>query len=240
MAGATRRGRVTSRRPLTPRVTELRLLVEGDEPFRWLAGQHVTVRPDLPDAEVSWFSIASAPDEARPNELTMAARNASELLGEVSLGDPVVIEGPFGKLTWRDAPGALLVGAGTGVAPMRAIAQGVLAGDRAATGDGRHEVVPIVLVAGNRTPSDLLWHDELVALAHDHERFTYEPVVSQPDASYAGRRGYVQEHLGEALGRLPAGARAYICGSTPMVNACLDVLGKLGMPLEVILSEADS
>lgn len=237
MAEATRRARVIARNPLSLRVTKLTLFVEGAETFRWLPGQHVTLRPDRPGAEPSFFSIAAAPDESRANELTLAARNASELLAEAPLGTLLVLGGPFGMLTWRDAAGALLVGAGTGVAPLRAILQGVLGIDR---GQSSSPTTPIVLVAGNRTVAELLWHDELVAFARNHPRFVYEPVVSQPDATYAGRRGYVQSHLGEVLARLPPGTRAYICGSTLMVGACREVLGKLGVPEDRILSEADS
>ena len=234
MAGASRRGRVIAKKALTPRVTELTLLVEGSEPFRWLAGQHVTLRPDPPRVEASSFSIATAPDERGPNELVLAVSNASELLGEASLGEGFAIEGPFGALTWHDAPGALFVGAGTGVTPLRAIVHRVL------TKSGREATAPLVLFAGQRTVQDLLFQDELAALGRAHERFAYEPVVSQPDASYTGRSGYVQDHLAEAFGRLPAGSRAYICGGVRMVAACQDLLGKLGVPPKRILSEADS
>jgi CDP-4-dehydro-6-deoxyglucose reductase len=239
MPDATRRARVIGRKALSVRVTELTLLVEGTESFQWLPGQHVTLRPDLPDADRSFFSIARTPDESSANQVTLAARNASELLGHAPLGALLVLEGPFGALTWRDAPAGLLVGAGTGVAPLRAIVRGVLESDRRAN-EPRDRTTPLVLLAGNRTVPELLWHDELVALAREHSRFAYEPVVSQPDASYRGRRGYVQDHLGEVLARLPAGARAYICGGTAMVGACRDLLGKLGVPDDRILAEADS
>ncbi len=237
MEDASRRARVIDRKALSPRVTGLTLHVEGPIPFRWLPGQHVTLRPDRAAAERSFFSIAAPPDERRANELTLAVTNASELLVDAPLGALLVLEGPFGAMTWRDAPAALLVGAGTGVAPLRAIVRGVLEG---APSDPGARKTPLVLVAGNRTLGELLWHDELVALAAEHARFGYEPVVSQPDVAYAGRRGYVQDHLGEVLARLPSGATAYVCGSTLMVGACRDLLGKLGVPFDRILSEADS
>jgi NAD(P)H-flavin reductase len=231
MAGPIRRARVIGRSPLSPRVTELLLEIEGDEQFRWLAGQHVVLRPDLPGGEASYFSIAKAPNQAGPRHLTLASRNESELLARAPLGAVVTIEGPFGEFTWRPAPGALLVGAGTGVAPLRALAHAALASD-----DG----APLVLLAGNRTSGDLLWHRELSALASEYPRFAYEPVLSQAEPSFSGRRGHVQDHLPEMLNALPAECRAYICGSTRMVDACRGVLGKLGVPPERILSEADS
>jgi len=226
-----RRARVIGRAPLSARVTELLLEIEGDEPFRWVAGQHVVLRPDLPAGEASYFSIAAAPNQAGLRELTLASRNESELLARAPLGAAVTIEGPFGEFTLRPAPGALLVGAGTGVAPLRAMAHAALASD-----DG----TPLVLLSGNRTSDDLLWHRELLALMSEYPRFQYEPVVSQPEPSFSGRRGYVQDHLAELVHRLPAGFRVYCCGSTRMVAACRGAFSDLGVPEERILSEADS
>ena len=231
MADAIRSGRVIGRSALSPRVTELTIRVEGNEPFRWLAGQHLTLRPDLPGGEASAFSIAAAPNQAGLRELTLAVANASELLAHAPLGALLTIEGPFGALVWIDAPGALLVGAGTGVAPLRAIAHGALALDRRR---------PTVLVAGNRTESDMLWHRELTALAREHGEFSYEPVLSQPDPGWVGRRGHVQDQLGEVAARLPAGFRVYLCGSTRMVEACRRRLSELAVSPERILSEADA
>lgn len=231
MVDAARRGRVIVRSLLSPRVTELTIRIEGDEPFRWLAGQHVTLRPELPDGEASAFSIAAAPNQAGLRELTLAVANGSTLLAHASLGSLVAIEGPFGELTWHDAPGALLVGAGTGVAPLRALAHGALA-------EGPPS--PIVLLAGNRAEGDLLWHRELEALASEHGRFVYEPVLSQPDPGWTRRRGHVQDHLAVEAARLPSGFRAYLCGGTRMVEDCRRLLGELGVGPERILSEADA
>jgi CDP-4-dehydro-6-deoxyglucose reductase len=231
MTALIRRGRVIGRAPLSPRVTEISLEIEGDEPFRWIAGQHVVVRPDLPGGAASYFSIAAAPNQAGLRRLTLASRNDSELLARAPFGAFVTIEGPFGELTLRQAPAALLVGVGTGVAPLRAIVHAALASDD----DG-----PLVLVSGNRRIVDLLWHDELLALASEHARFVYEPVLSQADPSFSGRRGYVQDHLPALFTGLPDGFRAYLCGSTRMVAECRGVLGKLGVAEERMLSEADS
>jgi NAD(P)H-flavin reductase len=93
-------------------------------------------------------------------------------------------------------------------------------------------------VAGNRSEVELLWHAELATLASEHPRFRYEPVVSQPDATWCGRRGYVQEHLEEITAGLAPGFCAYLCGSHRMVNACRELLGTLGVAGERIFYEA--
>ena len=231
MVGVTRYARVVGRSALSSRVTELTLAVEGDEPFRWLAGQHVTLRPNLPSGEASAYSIAAAPSQTGLRRLSLALSDGATLLAHSELGSLVSLEGPFGALTWHPAPGALLVGAGTGLAPLRAIAHDALGSD---------EATPVVLVAGNRSELDLLWHTELVTLASEHSRFRYEPVVSQPDATWSGRRGYVQEHLEEIAGGLPPGFRVYLCGSRRMVDECRELLGKLDVSPERILYEADT
>jgi len=231
MVGATRKARVVGRSALSPRVTELTLAVEGDEPFRWLAGQHVTLRPDLPSGAPSAFSIAAAPSQTGLRRLSLALSNGSSLLAHMEVGSLVALEGPFGALTWQSAPSALLVGAGTGLAPLRAIVHDALGSD---------EATPVVLVAGNRSELDLLWHSELVTLTSEHPRFRYEPVVSQPDATWRGRRGYVQEHLEEITAGLAPGFRAYLCGSHRMVNACRELLAKVGVTGERIFHEADA
>jgi CDP-4-dehydro-6-deoxyglucose reductase len=229
MAGVTRRGRVIGRSPLSPRVTELTFRIEGDEPFRWLAGQHVTLRPELPLGDPSYYSIAVAPTQAGLRELTLAVANDSDTAAHAAVGSIVLVEGPFGRLTWQEAPGALLVGTGTAVAPLRAIAHDALS--------SRPET-RLVLVAGNRTEEDLLWHRELLALAGEHSSFRYEPVVSRPNADWAGRRGRVQDHLRDVAAGLPDGFRVYLCGSERMVKDSQSVLGEHGVTPEQILSEA--
>jgi len=212
-------------------VTELTLAIEGDEPFRWLAGQHVTLRPDLPNGEAAFFSIAAAPSQTGLRRFSLALSNGAGVLAHMDVGSLIALDGPFGALTWHPAPAALLVGAGTGLAPLRAIVHDALGSD---------EATPVVLVAGNRSELDLLWHGELGTLASEHPRFRYEPVVSQPDATWRGRSGHVQQHLEEIAGGLPAGFRAYLCGSRSMVDACRELLGKLDVTPERILYEADA
>ncbi|HEX6278353.1 MAG TPA: hypothetical protein VFZ53_35145 [Polyangiaceae bacterium] len=231
MAGGVRSARVIGRTALSPRVTELTIGIDGDEPFRWVAGQHLKLRPDLPDAGESAFSIAAAPNQVGLRRLTLALANTSETLAFAQIGARVLLEGPYGALVWQPGPGALLAGAGTGLAPLRAIVHDALGSD---------ETSPIVLVAGNRSEQDLLWHDELTTLTREYPRFRYEPVLSQPGPGFTGRTGRVQVHLADIASDLPDGFRVYLCGNSRMVAECREVAGKLGVSPERISSEADA
>lgn len=221
MSEPRQRARVVARQTLTPRVVELTLTLEG-EGFEWDAGQYVLVRVPSVSSDSFAFSIANAYDPGHP-ELCLAVGDgpSSELLSRAPIGLEVELEGPSGSLTWQDAPGALLVGAGTGVTPLRALVQ------EAVSRDQRN--VPVLLLAGARSEDELLWEEELTALAATSEYFDYRPTLSQPGVECSGRRGWVQAHLADAVLALPAGFAAYLCGSHAMVEQCRHSLERLGV-----------
>jgi CDP-4-dehydro-6-deoxyglucose reductase len=218
---ATHRARVVARQSLTPRVVELTLGFV-DEAFEWAAGQYVFVRVPSVSSDLFAFSIANAHEPGNP-ELSLAVGDgpSSEVLSRAPLGFEVELEGPAGSLTWQDAPGALLVGAGTGVTPLYALLQEALLRDQ--------KNVPVVLLAGARSEAEVLWSEDLLALASTSEFFDFRPALSQPSDAYTGRRGRVQAHLADAVLALPSGFAAYVCGSKAMVDECREALGRLGV-----------
>ncbi len=234
MARTERNARIVVRRPLSERVNELVLEIEGPAPFRWRAGQYVTLHPEggvgAHEGPLA-YSIASAWDGAQPPRLALAVGPGSgaDVLAPLGEGAELAVDGPFGAFTLPDAPGALLVGAGTGVAPLRAHAGEWLA---------RPGAGPVTLVAGARTQGDLLWHDEFTELARRDARFVYVPVLSQAPGDWSGRTGYVQAHLADLVARLPAGFLARLCGAKPMVVECLSAFRSLGVAEERLEAES--
>jgi CDP-4-dehydro-6-deoxyglucose reductase len=138
----------------------------------------------------------------------------------VAPGQELGITGPLGQFALPAAPGVLLVGAGTGVAPLRAFTQDVL---------GSAQDVPVALAVGARSRAELLWHDEFSALARRTPRFRYVPVLSQPDPDWSGRCGYVQHHVREVARGLPPDFLVRACGSGAMVVGVREVLAELGV-----------
>jgi NAD(P)H-flavin reductase len=231
MLGESFRARLRERRELSPRVVELTLEVLEDAPFRWLAGQHVLVGLETSRDRFA-FSIARADDGAEPARPVLAVGDASSAapLLSVPVGGPLVVLGPFGSFTWRPAPGALLIGVGTGVAPLKALAEEALAAHRF---DG-----PLVLLAGQRAESDVLWSAELAALARSRRNFRFEPTLTLASGGWQGLRGRVQEHIPELLAGLPPRSAVYVCGKTPMVESCRDRLARLDVEAADITSES--
>jgi len=236
MTQDVRRARVVRRRQLSPRVTELSLEVPGSPPFRWHAGQHIGIHVEggaPTHGGPLWYSIASAWDGRDPPVLSLAIGSGTggDILAPIGPGQELGITGPLGAFSLPEAPAVLLVGMGTGVAPLRAFAQEVL---------GRAQAVPVALAVGARSQADLLWNDELSVLAGRSPRFRYVPVLSQPDPDWSGRSGYIQQHVRELAADLPSGFLVRACGSEAMVRGVREVLAEAGVAAERIDSQSYS
>jgi NAD(P)H-flavin reductase len=174
------------------------------------------------------ISISGDPAEEDVLELTIRGVGAvSEALRHAPAGTPVGVRGPFGT-GWRlDVPAGadlLLVAGGIGLAPLRPALRHALA--------NRRRYGRIVLVAGARTPAELLFTTELVALA---KRADVELVVTVDRASedWTGRVGLVTEPLAE-IDLFPEWTAALLCGPEPMMRFSAKVLLDRGMPAERI------
>jgi NAD(P)H-flavin reductase len=214
---------LVARAALSPRVNLLRFRVRDHAPFNWAAGQYLELIGTDPRRTRLPYSIASARDGAHPDEFEVApARDSSAVeLEHLALGATLHAEGPSGHFVWQPSPSpvALLVGAGTGVAPLRALIQAELA---------RPSSTELVLLAGHRGESEVLWKDEFEALARRIERFRFEPTLSAPAPSWPGRSGRVQEHLPELVHELGV-LDLYVCGRIEMVDDVRRVLAELGV-----------
>jgi ferredoxin-NADP reductase len=210
-------------RPETPRVDTLVLDVSGWEGHR--AGQHVDVRLTAEDgyqAERS-YSIASATDSERV-ELTVERLDDGEvspyLTSEARPGDQFEIRGPVGGyFVWDPDPGGpvLLVGGGSGIVPLMAMAR-----QRAADGDD----VPTRLLYSARSLEDVIYRDELAELSRDEFDVAYTLTREQP----AGWTGYARRVDRDLLAEVaPEGlALTFVCGPTPFVEAVAEAMVELG------------
>jgi ferredoxin-NADP reductase len=221
-------------RPETGRVKTLVLDVDGWPGHR--AGQHVDIRLTAEDgyqAERS-YSIASAPAGSLV-ELTVELIEDGEvspyLTEELREGDAFEVRGPVGGyFVWDPSVGGrvLLVGGGSGVVPLAAMAR-----QRAKDRDG----VETRLLYSARTYDDIIYRTELDALGETHDGFdvVYTLTRSHPD----GWTGYARRVDPELLADVaPADlARTYVCGPTPFVEAVASALVELGHDPATIRTE---
>jgi len=227
--------RLVDRRMLAPSVGHYVLERDDGQPLDFVPGQFIQIHFDYADGTPARrsYSLATLHDRALgPGEAVEIAVGhvpggaATALFEGMGIGDRVEASGPYGRFCLM--PGDrnrryLLIGTGTGVAPYRAMLP-VLAQQMDERG------IEVVLLAGARSPGELLYGEEFRAFANAHPRFRYIPSLSRelpaagaPHAHPDVRRGYVQQQLAE-LAPDPVTDIAYLCGNPVMVDATVEAL----------------
>ncbi len=168
-------------------VLALFLRLPAAEPFEFAPGQYIDIL--LPGGRRRSFSIASPPHDSRLLELHVRRVPGGELTERLfaeNAGSALLsVEGPLGQFVYRHAQAPmLLVGGGTGLAPLKSILRHVIENSL-----GRE----IILYWGVRSERDLYAHDELESLARRVPNFQYRAVLSEPSAAWTGRVGWVHE-----------------------------------------------
>ena len=190
------------------------------------AGQHLDVRLTAEDgyqAERS-YSIASAPGDGVA--LTVERLDDGEvspyLVDDAREGDRVEVRGPIGGyFVWDgDEPEpVLLVGGGSGVVPLMAMAR-----QRARVGSA----APMKLLLSSRTIEDVIYREELEALSGEGFEVVHTLTRSQPPGWAGYSRRIDSELLAEVAWPASESPRVYVCGSTRFVDAAADALLQAG------------
>jgi ferredoxin-NADP reductase len=157
-------------------------------------------------------------------------------------------DGRFSNLLWRQVPGTrllvgplkglftldaedrrprVMVGTGTGLAPLLAMLE-------SAAADGDH--TPTVLVHGASFYAELAYGDRIAGFTASGLTLDYRPTVSRPhekrNAGWSGRTGRVEAQVAALLEEWrwlrAGGSVAYLCGNPEMVSACRAVLSAAG------------
>jgi ferredoxin-NADP reductase len=202
-------------------VRTLQLDVPGWQGHR--AGQHVDVRLTAEDGYQAQrsYSIASAPTDGL--ELTVERLEDGEvspyLVDEAREGDQLELRGPIGGyFVWEadDPAPVLLVGGGSGVVPLTAMAR-----HRAREG----ATAPMRLLYSSRTWEDVIYRDELETLGLE---VVHTLTRQQPPGWTGYARRIDDDMLREVAFPAGDGPKVFVCGSTRFVDAAADGLVRLG------------
>jgi ferredoxin-NADP reductase len=220
-------GEVVETRPETPRAKSLVLDVPGWEGHK--AGQHVDVRLTAEDGYQAQrsYSIASAPEDGR---LAIVVERLEDgevspyLTDELRAGDGLELRGPIGGwFAWEAREGGplLLVGAGSGIAPLMAMIR-----HRAAA----RSDVPTRLLYSSRSREETIYVEELDHLAAEDAALEVIHTLtrSQPPGWTGYGRRIDREMLEEIAPSPQERPLAFVCGPTPLVETVATVLVELG------------
>jgi len=192
----------------------VRLRFEVPDGFSYQAGQFINlIRPsDELTRSYSLASISSDPFLELHVKRVPEGRMSTWLFDDVEAGDELSFFGPSGDCFYLpDDPerSLLLVGAGTGLAPLHGILRDALEqGHRG----------PMHLFHASLATAGLYLIDELRGISTRFEQFEYTPCVLHGDAPTGGMQGNIADIPLQVLGAFN-GYRAYLCGDPDIVNA---------------------
>jgi NAD(P)H-flavin reductase len=210
----------------------LRVDLRCDEPFEYRAGQYLTLFRE--DGLSRSYSIANPPAD---DTLELHVRRVPNglmsgwLFEEASVGTRVQVMGPSGDCFYvpgREEQPILLVGTGTGLAPLYGILRDAVA---------RKHHGPIHLFHGAVRAEGLYLREELSSLASENGNIAYLPTVLEGEAQDGLAVGAVDQAVLTAFAK-PAGFRAYLCGDPTLVKSLKKRLYLAGMNMRDIYADA--
>ena len=206
-------------------VMRMELSLPPNEFLTFHAGQYVDIL--MRDGRRRSFSMASPPSQGNLLEFHIrkvpGGAFTTQIFEQLQEKDMLRIQGPFGTFFLRgdtDRP-AVLVGGGTGLAPLKSMLMQVME-----TGCDR----PLHLFWGVRSRQDLYLDDEVRQWGDRLDCLEYTPVLSEPQASenWQGATGWVHEAVIAAYPDL-SGKEVYASGPPPMIDAIRRVLPDHGL-----------
>lgn len=195
--------------------------------FRYKPGQFIEL--SLLGYGESPISIASSPSQIGYIELCVRrVGRVTEALHRLSDNDIVGIRGPFGNgfpVEQMRNKNLVFIGGGLGLAPLRSLIRTVFA--------NRRDFGKVTILYGARTPSDLLFRDEL-AVWGDTDNAEVLVTVDVGSSEWQGNVGVVTT-LFSKTAISAQNAVAIVCGPTVMFRFVIQELFKIGFSEEAIM-----
>ena len=194
------------------------------------AGQYINLKLALDGSLVTRsYSLCSAPKKALEGKYAITVRSnpggfvADKLLAEKKVGDEIISSCPQGFFYYedlRDCPTVIGLAGGSGITPFLSMAEAIADGT---------EDFKLVLLFGSRDVDNILFKDELDALAAKTDKFQVIHVLS--DAETEGyEHGFITADLIRKYA--PAGEEfsVFLCGPEAMYKFLKPEIEKLGLP----------
>jgi len=202
-------------------------------------GQHLDLRLTAEDGYQASrsYSVASAGEGTR---VTLAVDRVEGgevspfLVDAIEVGDALDVHGPLGGwFVWRPGESTRpvqLVAGGSGIVPLLPMVTSHAEAD---------DPTPFRLLIATRTPDDVFFRRELDEASRASAPLDVTHVYSRraPEGSDEPVGRLTRERLARAVLPADAGARVYVCGSTPFVEQVLRWLGELGHDLSDVRAE---
>lgn len=207
------------------------------DPITFTPGQFLTLLVNIDGQELRRaYSFCSAPGDGSTVSITVkqvaGGRVSTWLVRHATPGMTLRAVGPSGRFgTSADRSRAreiVLVAGGSGITPLYAMLQALLAGEPRTR---------VTLVYANRRQPDIIFRKELAALAKDHPWFTLRHVLETPPRGFTGPTGMLTGAVLEEALPVSTTAEYYVCGPDPMMQGVQSFLQGAGVPASRIMME---
>jgi ferredoxin-NADP reductase len=213
-------------------------------PITFAAGQFLTLHVEVEGRRYRRaYSLSSSPDGGGTARITVKrvvdGRVSRHLVEHLRAGDLVTAHGPSGAFVAPPARGPrhlVLFAGGSGITPIASITRDVLRSEPSTR---------LTLVYGNRSEADVIFREELEALARQ-PRLRVVHVLSEPRTDAPCVRGVPDRgtvsRLVDDLALLERSEDEdpplfFVCGPAPMMTEVRSALEARGVPRERILEE---
>lgn len=204
---------------------------QPDTPLEFKPGQYLSVK--VSNQRINCYSIAGQEGDGTFCLLidTKPGGIGSKFFENVKADNKITYLGPFGTFVFKPDDGAkqlILLGTGSGIAPLRCMIDDLLVKKKITT--------PINLYFGLRFAPDIFWNDYFQKLTGEYPNFKYKLVLSQPDESWHGASGHITDLLKTDFPNASE-CGVYLCGNKHMIDEATTLLLGQGCPKERIYSE---
>jgi glycine betaine catabolism B len=176
------------------------------------------------------YTIASAP--TRPNTVSITVKRvpggpvSNWLHDNLKVGASVKALGPMGEFSCFEHPAEkyLFLSGGSGITPLMSMARSF------------HDLGiqrDIVFVHAARSPVDIIFRDELAAMARVSRSFRFAPIceADAPLEAWTGYRGWISAAMLDAIAPDLREREIFVCGPGPFMTAVRTILVASGFDM---------
>jgi len=220
----------------TPTTKTLRMVpVKGSLPY-FRAGQYINVFVKIDGVLTSRPYGISSPPGNPWYDITVRRKEGGfvspYLVDRVRPGDTLESTVPNGAFYYNpvtDSSDLVFLAGGSGITPFASIIRDV-------TNKGLP--LNIHLIYGSRDPEDIIYKDELMAIASRHQNIKVDFVISEPPEGWTGLSGFLDAGMISSLVGPLERKTVFMCGPAQMYALCEEALKKLGVPMRRTKKEA--
>ena len=224
---------------ISPKVKHFIFKCELSPAFNYLPGQFITIHFER-DGKNLKRSYSIANESNQDNRIEFAAGYfeggpGTELLFNLKPGDTININGPFGRLIFKEEQPEryILVATSTGVTPYRAMLKEL--GHKLEQSAN----LKAVILQGVQRREEILYANDFYNFAKIYPQVSFRAYLSREDAQNLKENefsGYVQ-HAFPELNLNPVNDVIYLCGNPGMIDDAFNYLKEKGFAMQQIIRE---